>query len=205
MAKLKLTKNELKKQKESLKRFRKYLPMLQLKKQQLQLEIIKNNQDLNKINEHIESLLSSLEFWIELFGEDVGIEKIFKVKEVIVEKGNIAGIDIPIFKEIKFKEISYDLYLTPLWVDRGVEILRELLGLKAKRVVLERARELLKEELRITTQRVNLFEKVKIPEVTKNIKKINVFLGDLSTSEVVRGKIAKSKLRIKNNGVEIQV
>ena len=205
MAKLKLTKNELKKQKESLKRFRKYLPMLQLKKQQLQLEIIKNNQDLNKINEDIESLLSSLESWIELFGEDVGIEKIFKVKEVIVEKGNIAGIDIPIFKEIKFKEIFYDLYLTPLWVDRGVEILRELLGLKAKRVVLERARELLKEELRITTQRVNLFEKVKIPEVTKNIKKINVFLGDLSTSEVVRGKIAKSKLRIKNNGVEIQV
>ena len=41
MAKIKLTKNELKKQKDSLKRFLRYLPTLVLKKQQLQLEIRK--------------------------------------------------------------------------------------------------------------------------------------------------------------------
>jgi len=35
MAKIRLTKNELKKQKEDLKRYRRYLPMLQLKKKQL--------------------------------------------------------------------------------------------------------------------------------------------------------------------------
>ncbi len=194
MAKLKLTKNELKREKERLKRFKKYLPMLQLKKQQLQLEIIKNHQNLNKISEEVESFLNSLQSWIELFGEDVEIERLFKVDRVVVERGNIAGIDIPVFKDIKFKEAPYDLYLTPLWVDRGIEALRELLGLKAERAVLERAGELLKEELRITTQRVNLFEKVKIPEAIGNIKKINIFLGDLATSEVVRGKIAKSKL-----------
>ena len=57
MGKLRLTKNELKKQKETLKRFNKYLPMLQLKKQQLQLEVIKNHQDLNRIKEDIESFL----------------------------------------------------------------------------------------------------------------------------------------------------
>jgi len=194
VAKLKLTKNELKREKERLKRFKKYLPMLQLKKQQLQLEIIKNHQNLNKISEEVESFLNSLQSWIELFGEDVEIERLFKVDRVVVERGNIAGIDIPVFKDIKFKEAPYDLYLTPLWVDRGIEALRELLGLKAERAVLERAGELLKEELRITTQRVNLFEKVKIPEAIGNIKKINIFLGDLATSEVVRGKIAKSKL-----------
>jgi len=57
VGKLRLTKNELKKQKETLKRFNKYLPMLQLKKQQLQLEVIKNHQDLNRIKEDIESFL----------------------------------------------------------------------------------------------------------------------------------------------------
>jgi vacuolar-type H+-ATPase subunit D/Vma8 len=36
---IKLTKNELKSQKESLKMFKRYLPTLQLKKQQLQTEI----------------------------------------------------------------------------------------------------------------------------------------------------------------------
>ncbi|MDR0389272.1 MAG: V-type ATP synthase subunit D, partial [Spirochaetaceae bacterium] len=39
MAKIKLTKNELKKQKDSLKMYRRYLPTLMLKKQQLQAEI----------------------------------------------------------------------------------------------------------------------------------------------------------------------
>jgi V/A-type H+-transporting ATPase subunit D len=39
MAGVKLTKNELKKQKDALKRFRRYLPTLQLKKQQLQMVI----------------------------------------------------------------------------------------------------------------------------------------------------------------------
>jgi len=39
MAKIKLTKNELKKQKDALKMFKRYLPTLILKKQQLQAEI----------------------------------------------------------------------------------------------------------------------------------------------------------------------
>ena len=39
MAKIKLTKNELKVQKDALKMYRRYLPTLTLKKQQLQAEI----------------------------------------------------------------------------------------------------------------------------------------------------------------------
>ena len=39
MAKIKLTKNELKTQRDALARFNRYLPTLQLKKQQLQMKI----------------------------------------------------------------------------------------------------------------------------------------------------------------------
>ena len=53
---------------------------------------------------------------------------------------------------------------------------------------------LLEKELRTTTQRVNLFEKVKIPEAKENIRKIGIYLQDQQTSAVVRGKIAKKKL-----------
>ena len=53
---------------------------------------------------------------------------------------------------------------------------------------------MLSRELRTATQRVNLFEKVKIPETREIIKKISIYLGDQQTSEVVRGKIAKKKL-----------
>ena len=55
--------------------------------------------------------------------------------------------------------------------------------------------ELLERELRSTAQRVNLFEKVKIPEARENIRVIGIYLGDQQTSAVVRGKIAKKKLQ----------
>ena len=54
--------------------------------------------------------------------------------------------------------------------------------------------ERLNAELRTTTQRVNLFEKVKIPESRQNIKRIRIYLGDQQTAQVVRGKIAKRKV-----------
>ena len=48
MAKIKLTKGELKKQRDSLKQFRRYLPTLQLKKQQLQMKILEARTTLNQ-------------------------------------------------------------------------------------------------------------------------------------------------------------
>ena len=45
-----------------------------------------------------------------------------------------------------------------------------------------------------TTQRVNLFEKVKIPEAKEAIRIIRIKLGDEMTAAVGRAKIAKNKL-----------
>jgi vacuolar-type H+-ATPase subunit D/Vma8 len=71
---------------------------------------------------------------------------------------------------------------------------RELeLDLEAE--VLEEQVRLLSQELRTTSQRVNLFEKVKIPETKANIKKIGIFLGDEQVAAVVRSKISKKKLQ----------
>ena len=61
--------------------------------------------------------------------------------------------------------------------------------------VLDEQVRLLSQELRTTTQRVNLFEKVKIPETKANIKKISVYLGDEQVASVVRSKISKKKLQ----------
>ena len=57
----------------------------------------------------------------------------------------------------------------------------------------EEQRRLLAEELRTTNQRVNLFERVKIPECKEAIRKIRIFLGDVQTLDVARSKIAKQK------------
>jgi V/A-type H+/Na+-transporting ATPase subunit D len=194
MAKIKYTKNELKKQKDQLKRFKRYLPTLVLKKQLLQMEIRQVELQINEKNKQRERINAELMSWIHVFGENLNIAGLVKVKEADLETVNIAGVDIPVFKGIIYENLPYDLMFYPLWVDAGVQKLKELFSADTELTTLKKQAELLGEELRITTQRVNLFEKVKIPDTRENIRRINIFLGDQQTAAVVRGKLAKNKL-----------
>lgn len=200
MAKLRLTKNEFKRQKDALRMFQRYLPVLALKKQQLQLEIAKADSLLAELEEKIARFRSRIESWADVFGEDVGFKELLSIKDIATKEGNIAGVDIPIFESVEFDEKVYDFMGFPIWVDYGIEAAKELILLNSRRKILQKQLELIKEELRITTQRVNLFEKVKIPEAIENIRRINVWLGDLQTAAVVIGKIAKTKIQ-KREGV----
>ncbi len=195
MAKIKLTKNELKKQKDALKMYTRYLPTLILKKQQLQMEIQKVERQTAAVKHKRDRLQGDLNRWIAVFGEDVGFNDSFlTIEEVKIGSGNIAGVAIPLLEEVRFAPVSYDLWMMPLWVDRAVRELRQILRLDTELRILEKQRELLSIELRTTTQRVNLFEKVKIPETQLNIKQIRIYLGDQQTAAVVRGKISKRNL-----------
>ncbi|MBI9105525.1 MAG: V-type ATP synthase subunit D [Spirochaetales bacterium] len=194
MAKVKLTKNELKKQKDSLKRFTRYLPTLQLKKQQLQMVIRQVESQINEKKKEIAKYEDTLSDWISVFGEEVGLDDLINIKEIEKDTGNIAGVDIPIFRRLEFEPIEYNLFEMPLWVDQGVVTMKELAALNAEIEVLLEQKRLLDDELRTTTQRVNLFEKVKIPETREIIRKIGIYLGDQQTAAVVRGKMAKGKV-----------
>jgi len=194
MAKIKFTKNELKKQKELLRRFTRFLPTLQLKKQQLQFEIGKIERAINEVSLKVQALGKRIEPWIDVFAANAGLSEFFGVEKIDTEVGNVAGVDMPVFKAVNFKEKEYDLFRTPLWVDAALIVCKEMIVLRARLAVYSRQQAVLKEELRITTQRVNLFEQVKIPEAKENIRVIRIYLGDVQTAEVVRGKIAKAKI-----------
>ena len=194
MAAVKLTKNELKKQKDSLKRFQRYLPTLQLKKQQLQLVIRQVEAEEQELRRKQQALRDRLQHWIAVFGDEIDLEEYVQIDHVETETGNIAGVDVPVFKELDFKDLEWDLLETPLWIDKGIAALKELITFDAEVAVLQRRRKLLHDELRTTSQRVNLFEKVKIPESKENIRRIQIYLGDQQTAAVVRGKMAKAKV-----------
>lgn len=192
---IKLTKNELKAQKESLKMYRRYLPTLQLKKQQLQTEIRGIETRAKEVRLARDRLHAEFGEWIAVFGEPgVFTPETVKVREIRTSTGNIAGVAIPVFSGADFERLAYDLYAIPLWVDTASDRLEKVLSLDLEAKVLDEQVRLLQLELRTTTQRVNLFEKVKIPETKGNIKKISVYLGDQQVAAVVRGKISKKNL-----------
>jgi V/A-type H+-transporting ATPase subunit D len=193
MAKIKYTKNELKAQRDALTRFRRYLPTLQLKKQQLQMELRGLEAQIAAKRGEEEKARADLASWVKLFSEPFDFMPYIQVKEIARSSGNIAGVTIPIFGSISFVEETPDLFATPAWVDSGTEMLRQLIRLRVERQIIEEQHRLLSEELRTTSQRVNLFEKVKIPECRENIRVIRIFMGDQQTAAVARSKIAKGK------------
>ena len=195
MAKLKLTKNELKKQKDSLKMYQRYLPTLMLKKQQLQAEIRTTEIRIRELEGEKLKLDETFKVWIAVFAEkDVFTPDILSLSEIKTSLGNIAGVSIPLFEGADFNIAPYDLFKTPVWLDTAVEKLQQIFLMDLEIRVVSEQRRRLDHELRVTTQRVNLFEKIKIPETKGIIKKIQIYLGDQQTSAVVRGKIAKRGL-----------
>ncbi len=194
MAKVRLTKNELKKQKYDLKRFTRYLPTLELKKQQLLLEIRRIQQEIEALDTASRRLEQEISVWAGVFADEFDLHEYIKIEEVLRGHGNIAGIDIPLFEEVVFEDIQWDYFEVPFWVDSGIVAIKKQISRRVEQEILREQEEVVREELRITIQRIKLFEEVKIPEAKEAIRVIQIFLGDGMTAAVVRGKIAKSKI-----------
>ena len=194
MAKIKLTKTELKAQTDALKRFQRFLPMLQLKKQQLQGEIAGITAKAEAVSARERAVRGELDRWVGLFATDEDLlAGLVSVREVKTGTANIAGVPIPTFEAIETDVKEVDPWATPAWVDSAVEATTQVLSLQCERAVYEEQRRLVAFELQQTSQRVNLFEKVKIPQCKEAIRVIKIALGDEQTAAVTRGKIAKSR------------
>ncbi|MCK5850912.1 MAG: V-type ATP synthase subunit D, partial [Kiritimatiellae bacterium] len=173
-------------------------------KQQLQAEIQAIDGQIAEKQSAEQALNSIFQTWSAIFSSDPAsgipsptgvcpppIEDIIMIESIKVEEGNIAGVNIPILKELAIVKQPLDLFETPTWYDDATDILEQLIRLRTEQEFLEKTKALIAEELLITSQRVNLFEKVKIPECRENIRTIKIFLGDEQTAGVVRAKFAK--------------
>jgi V/A-type H+/Na+-transporting ATPase subunit D len=194
MPTLKLTKNELKKQKDNLKRFQRYLPTLDLKKRLLQRELDRVQRERKALVEPLQAQVSEVEDWIGLLGEEAGLNQWLAFQSVDIRWENVAGVEVPVLERTHIHQEPYDLFAQPLWLDRAAEVLRELMTLTARIAVLEEQVRRLERELRTTAQRVNLFEQIKIPEARENIRRISIYLADAQTAAFGWALVAKRKL-----------
>ena len=203
MAKIKLTKNELKAQKDALKMYLRYLPTLTLKKQQLQAEIRIIEAKAKSVIKQKQELEEGFRSWIAVFSEQHAFpDGVITVSNIRKGTANIAGITIPTYEGADFYRGDYDLYETPLWVDIAASHMEKAISLQLEAQVLNEQVRLLEKELTTVSQRVNLFEHVKIPETEDNIKKISVYMSDQQVSAVVRSKISKRKIAGQSAGEE---
>jgi V/A-type H+-transporting ATPase subunit D len=197
--KIKLTRTELKLQRDSLARYERYLPTLKLKQQQVQSSIVQIKQAYNKVNGQAQEAQELVDAYKGVFNDIAGInvQDLAKAETVETSSRSVAGIAVPQFEGVTFGHSDYSLFGTAPWVDRAVLDLREVNRLTAELTVLKDCLDLLLAELKKVMQRVNLFEKIKIPETQDNIRRIRIAVGDQMTAGVARAKIAKAKLVLK--------
>jgi V/A-type H+/Na+-transporting ATPase subunit D len=200
MAEIKLTKNELRAQQSLLQQLKKYLPTLQLKKAMLQLEVNQARLEIEACEQGFKKNLEESEGYAALLSEKLpfDIRQSAKILKVNKHYENIAGVEVPYFENLVFKEFDYDLFDTPPWVDSVAIGLRTLTESKVKIDIATEKKAALEKELREVSIRVNLFEKILIPRANKNIKKIKVFLGDQQLAAVSQAKVAKAKIEARN-------
>lgn len=196
---IKLTKNELRNQQTRLSQFQRYLPTLQLKKAMLQFEVSLAQMELSRLRDEMHLVRHQVEDFSPFLLEKVAVNLTTYADILYVKKRyeNIAGVEIPIFDNITFRDADYALFDSPVWTDLATEILREFATAREKISIGEEKKRALEKELRAVSIRVNLFEKILIPRSQENIKKIRIFLSDQQLASVAQAKVAKKKIAMR--------
>jgi V/A-type H+-transporting ATPase subunit D len=194
--KLRLTRPELKRQRDSLARFTRYLPMLKLKQQQLQITMLEVDQRRREARGEVETARQRMQPYRRVLRDVAGVnvEALARPREVATHTENVAGVRIPVFDSVSFPPAEYSLFATPPWVDRALADLRVLNERQARLDVLRKQHDLIRKALTKIIQRVNLFEKVLVPRAREAIRVIRIHLGEEQTAAVGRAKLAKAKL-----------
>lgn len=192
-----LTKAELKRQRDQLALYERFLPSLDLKRQQLLLAHKRARDRAAALETELDEVLASLEQLFLLLGSSTlpaqSLSRLVSVERVDTTQENVVGVRLPVVKEVRFARVRYSALALPFWVDRLVAALVRVGELRVRiRVEHERV-EMLAGAVRRITQRVNLFEKILIPRARALIKQIAVAISDQERSAVIRSKLAKRR------------
>ncbi|MCC7334200.1 MAG: V-type ATP synthase subunit D [Pirellulaceae bacterium] len=194
---LALNKTTLKRQRDQAKLYRRFLPSLELKRQQLQVAWRKSQAELAALESDVKRVKADLIMLYPLVGgstiDIAEMEHWVRIVDFQLNTENVVGTSVPVLGELRLEVQEYSRLTMPFWVDSLVVALQQLVRLRVQVQIAQQRTDVLAAALRRVTQRVNLFDKVLIPKAEENIRRIVIFLSDQERAAVVRSKIAKSR------------
>lgn len=191
----KLNKSELTRLKREEKLYLQYLPVLKLKQEQLQIEQNRIRKSLDEARLQKQEALLKLAPFISFFAgkEDISLHDVVVADGIKTLTKSTAGVTIKVFESLSFKEIDVPYFQTAPWLVRSLPLVKAYLQSEAHLRFLTEEDRIIRRELRKSVQKVNLFDKVLIPNTKLAIRRIKISLGDEHVAMVTRGKIAKAK------------
>lgn len=198
MAKIALNKSELHRQNSRLKTYRKFLPSLELKRKQIIAERNKARALVTESNKEVEKLYKLVASeYMALSDSDFKLDEFIEINDVKLEEENIVGVYLPKLTDYSVAVKKFGTLSAPIWLKSLFKELEKLAFLSIGLLVNKKRLAILEKALQKTTQRVNLFDKVLIPETLDNIRKIKIYMSDFERAAVVQAKIAKNKNELK--------
>jgi V/A-type H+/Na+-transporting ATPase subunit D len=194
MPKLKLSKSALQVQRTQLQLYQRLLPSLDMKRRQLTVEHEKAKTAYAEARRIVDELESNIGRELPMLANtEMDLSSLVKLKRCVTSEENVVGVRLPVLKAIEVEVADYSMMARPAWVDRLVTRLQVAAEQRMRVDVAGRRLGILEKSTRQITQRVNLFERILIPQAKNNIRRIRIFLGDLERDSVVRSKLAKSR------------
>ncbi len=192
--KILMNKNSLAALKMELREYQGALPVFEMKEQQLKEAVEKIEHSIARLENAIEETDKEIKKWVAVMAErEVDLSDMAQVGRISANKREIAGVTIESFVDITFENTEVDLFSTPLWMDAAIEAIIEQ---KTRKTILEMERksvELLREELAEARRMKNALKEVFIPETIANIRKIEIYLGDVERLAIGCAKLVKKK------------
>lgn len=194
MANVSLSKSSLQQQRDKLRLFERFLPALDLKRQQLTAESKKAMQVLAEAEQGAGKVSRALTGLLPILGSAaLKLSGLVRIRRVDIGEEDVLGVRLPVLRTVEFVAADYSLLATPFWIDDLVKCLKEVATYRIRLHVYRERVARMQSAVRRITQRVNLFEKVLIPNAKSNIARIQIFLSDIGRAAVVTSKIAKGK------------
>ncbi|MDE7150596.1 MAG: V-type ATP synthase subunit D [Bacteroidales bacterium] len=167
------------------------LPTIKSKESALRMEVKKAKAEAERLDKALEEAMRQLEGLSALFPElDTGC---VEVEAIDLQMGKVAGVKVPVLKEIRFKEKPFLSFAEPAWTAQGMETLKQLASIGLQSEVFRYKMQYLEKARKKTTQKVNLYEKVQIPGYKEAIQKIKRFIEDEENLSKSSQKIVKSR------------
>ncbi|WP_147115024.1 V-type ATP synthase subunit D [Tateyamaria sp. syn59] len=194
MARLQLNKSSLAREAAQLRSFERFLPSLDLKRQQLMAERAKAVAEVAALQAEVDRLAAQVGRDVPMLSNrDIDLGGLVELTDYHLGEENVVGTRLPVLDRIEVTVRPYSKMVLPHWVDHVAHLLHDMLTARLRVQVARQRVEVLDKAVQTVTQRLNLFDKVLIPNARANIKKIRIYLGDQQTSAVTRSKLAKRK------------
>lgn len=192
--KILMNKNTLAALKLELKEYHTALPVFEMKEQKLKEVVQTTENNIVRLKLAITATNEETRPWAAVMAEEtIDLSEMVKVDHVSTNKREIAGVTINVFEDMVFEDMEVDFLNTPLWMDAALEAIQEQKTNRTLVEIEERNLERLWEELAEARRMKNALKEVFIPETQENIRKIEIYLGDVERLAIGCAKLVKKK------------